>query len=68
MNALPDRPLTWQELTLVSVLSVLVAGAGLILAGTALTITVRAGQVWASIVLVLAAIFSVVVLLILLSL
>jgi hypothetical protein len=68
MDWLPDRPLTWQEVTLVTVLSVIFPGAGLFLAGTALAITLRADQLWSSVVLAVAAVWSVAFLIVLLTL
>lgn len=68
MDALPDRPLTWQEVTLAFGVSIILPGAGLFLAAFALAVTIREGQVIESIALGLAALWSIAFLLIVLSL
>ena len=67
MDSLPDRPLTWQEVTLAFGVSIILPGAGLFLAGLALLVTIREGQVIESIALALAAIWSIVFFIVLLS-
>ena len=66
-DALPDRPLTWQEALLAAVLGLMLPGAGFVLAALAAVMAIRADQIKIAVGMVLVMAWNIALIAILLS-
>ena len=66
-DALPDRPITWQEALLAAVLGLILPGAGFVLAALAAVMAIRADQIKIAVGMVFVMAWNIALIVILLS-